>query len=153
MERSQIFSRRSAVLLWQHVLRPQDEKGWIRMIFLVLILFIVIYVATVPSESNTTTHASVTSSHIVADYEAHLIAERFIKERLKAPSTADFPWGTYRANHLPNDSWIVSSYVDAQNSFGAKLRSNWVCELKYNGRGELADPGNWTLTGFCGLIE
>lgn len=52
-------------------------------------------------------------------------AENLIKDRLKSPSTADFPsrtwsdeWSVYkRDGHI-----YIESYVDAQNAFGATVR-------------------------------
>jgi hypothetical protein len=41
-------------------------------------------------------------------------------------------------------SFRVISYVDAQNSFGAKIRTRFLCELTYKG-GEWADKNNWIL--------
>lgn len=51
-----------------------------------------------------------------------------IQKQLKSPSTADFPW--------THESWVaggfiyIRSYVDAQNSFWAMLRSNFNCKLR-----------------------
>jgi hypothetical protein len=86
------------------------------------------------------------------DTAAYVMAKQFIRERLKAPGSAEFPsqvWneGEVHKTKLANGSYRVSAWVEAQNSFGAKLRSNWTCELKR----ESAD--SWQVTGFCGLIE
>ena len=61
---------------------------------------------------------------------------------LKSPATAEFP-GTI----LESDQWVVnknkktykvSSYVDAQNSFGAMIRSNVLVEFSWNGDLDIA---------------
>lgn len=58
----------------------------------------------------------------------------FVKNQLKAPSTAKFPWyDDSCVDSLGNSRYRVTSYVDAQNSFGAMLRSNYICELEYVG--------------------
>lgn len=50
--------------------------------------------------------------------------ETTIKSLLKAPKTADFPW--YDWKYGKNPFYIgVSSYVDAQNSLGAEVRSEF----------------------------
>lgn len=53
-----------------------------------------------------------------------------VRDRLKAPSTADFP-GIFDADSKPTSAdgcvMVYASYVDAQNSFGAKLRTKYVC--------------------------
>lgn len=66
-------------------------------------------------------------------------AQGFVESRLKSPSTADFPWyQEEKIHYLGNDSYRVSSYVDAENSFGATMRSNYTCTVKREGE-------RWTL--------
>ena len=65
---------------------------------------------------------------------AYLMMEDFVKQRLKAPKSADFP-GIFdgRADHvkyLGNQKYRIISYVDAQNSFGATIRNNFVGEIE-----------------------
>jgi hypothetical protein len=64
---------------------------------------------------------------------AHTMAEHYVEQRLKSPSTAKFPW--YRdsqVSYVGECEFIVQSYVDAQNSFGAMLRSDYSVRLKYD---------------------
>jgi hypothetical protein len=77
-------------------------------------------------------------------YRAFVISKSFIKENLKNPSTADFPFSDYRYNRVSTDQIIIMSYVDAQNSFGAKIRNNYKIELNFNG-GEWTDESNWSV--------
>lgn len=60
-----------------------------------------------------------------------------VKAVLKAPKTADFPGAI-----IDSDSWninknkktyTVTSYVDAENSFGAQIRSEYTLTFKWNG--------------------
>lgn len=75
--------------------------------------------------------------------EASIEAEGFVKEVLKAPSTAKFPGAfdqkpivTYRVDKANNVvEYEVSSYVDAQNSFGAMIRNNYHVYLAKNNNG------------------
>jgi len=65
---------------------------------------------------------------------AYIMMEDFVKQRLKAPSTAEFP-GVFdgKLDHvtaLGNQTYRIVSYVDAQNSFGAKIRTKFVGEIK-----------------------
>lgn len=65
--------------------------------------------------------------------EAWRIAKDLVRENLKAPSTAKFPWDGTAVKQ--GDRWAVQSYVDSQNSFGAMIRTEWGCILaKENGR-------------------
>lgn len=62
-----------------------------------------------------------------------------IQTRLKAPSTAIFSsitdtkiekkLDTYVDDGVTRGKWLVSGYVDSQNSFGAQLRSNFNCKF------------------------
>jgi hypothetical protein len=78
-----------------------------------------------------------------ARFSARSHAQTFVKRHLKAPATAEFPWGTdeYSIVSLGDGRWKVSSYVDAQNGFGAMVRSRWDVTLrrKEDGSARLED--------------
>ena len=70
-----------------------------------------------------------------------------VDQVLKAPATADYPGSWYN----PLNDWnmekknnvvTVSSYVDAENSFGAKLRTTFLIQFKMN------DDGSGSLSYF-----
>ena len=74
--------------------------------------------------------------------DALVMSEHFVKQKLKAPSSADFPYINDRqvvVVHKGGGRFIVQSYVDAQNAFGAKLRTRYQCELKQ------LEGQNWQL--------
>jgi len=50
---------------------------------------------------------------------------------LKSPSSAKFPWGL-KSSLISGDKYRVANYVDSQNSFGAMIRTNYVCEVVVN---------------------
>lgn len=78
--------------------------------------------------------AAPTISHSAPDGSmAHVMAQKLVKAQLKAPSTAKFPSAEYTATDLGGGRWRVSSYVDAQNGFGAMLRSQWTVEMEATG--------------------
>lgn len=65
-------------------------------------------------------------------------AEKIIRPALKAPTTADFPWEEIKSTRLnpitdlsgeTAERWRVTGAVDAQNSFGAMIRSWWTMEI------------------------
>lgn len=85
---------------------------------------------------------------------AEMMCQEFVKKKLKAPSTADFG-GLFddrsqavfmtieqaeavvsaefiKKLHNPDGVWGVTGSVDAQNSFGAMLRSDYTCVLDYD---------------------
>lgn len=61
-----------------------------------------------------------------------------VKRQLKSPSTADFPWVDGELTLYPTSHTAVfGSYVDAQNGFGAMIRTNYACTLELrSGSGE-----------------
>lgn len=73
---------------------------------------------------------------------ASIQCRNFVKDRLKSPSTAKFPMST--GQDVGNNSFEVSSYVDAQNSFGATIRQNWYCKIQYIS-GDDSYRTNWNL--------
>lgn len=78
------------------------------------------------------------------------MAQKFVGDRLKAPSTADFE-SCSRAKVVPTTKgepgtcYTVVSYVDSQNSFGAKLRSEFVAVVRYDGQDKMTRNYNWEL--------
>lgn len=68
-------------------------------------------------------------------YLATSMAQNFVKDRLKAPSTAEFVGSIgdgIQASYIGECTHIIIGKVDAQNSYGAPVRSNYVVQLKYN---------------------
>ncbi|MDE0853965.1 MAG: hypothetical protein OSA97_06045 [Nevskia sp.] len=64
-------------------------------------------------------------------------AVQVVREQLKSPSTADFPgcWaGDYTiGSDVDKVNFVVGGYVDAENSFGAKLRTRYIVKLSRSG--------------------
>lgn len=74
---------------------------------------------------------------------AFVMSQSFVKRRLKAPASADFPSGIDRdvkTKYLGDCTHDVWAYVDSQNSFGAKIRTSYYVKLKYD-----TGTGNWQL--------
>ena len=68
------------------------------------------------------------------EISAFVMSEEFVKNRLKAPATADFPWYDRSfVSDLGGGRFKVSANVDSKNSFGAKIRTHYTCVLKYKG--------------------
>lgn len=65
--------------------------------------------------------------------ESHLVVQKL----LKSPGSADFPFQPDETIDQLNDStFIVLSYVDSQNSFGALLRSHYKCKIIFSKNGQ-----------------
>ena len=69
---------------------------------------------------------------------AWIMAQNFVKKQLVSPGSADFG-GMFQQSYedcvtdLGQGRYSVRGWVDSQNKFGAKLRSNFTCTLKYVG--------------------
>ena len=75
--------------------------------------------------------------------EAWVVAMDFVKRQLVAPSTAKFI-GVARSpyvQYLGNDRYLIKAAVDAQNSFGAMIRT----EFRLVVRDERDSRSTWTL--------
>lgn len=74
-------------------------------------------------------------------------AQEAVRAQLKAPSTAEFPsclWSdAYQLRSNDQVTYFVTGYVDAQNSFGAKLRSRFVVQLMKATTG--TNPSDWSI--------
>src|SRR4051812_45415971 len=82
-----------------------------------------------------------TSTSEDLDHDAKRVCEDFVKKRLKAPSTADFSAEEVTSD---GDMYTVQGDVDAQNSFGAQLRSHFTCAVRSEG-------DQWKLQSITGL--
>jgi hypothetical protein len=61
---------------------------------------------------------------------AYVMAQSFVKERLKSPSHSSFSSiSESRITENPSGVFLVEGFVDAPNSFGAKLRAKFICKL------------------------
>lgn len=56
---------------------------------------------------------------------AIIVCEDTVRNALRAPSTADFASAT--ATRQAGNMWSVIGSVDAENGFGAKIRSDFEC--------------------------
>lgn len=105
--------------------KPQSLAGTLATVVLASILL-----GAIISMCDSTSSTRVESNSLEID--AYAMCQQYVKNSLKAPSTADFPWsGRGTRNSIGN--YVVVSYVDAENSFGAKLRNHYTCEVEHIG--------------------
>lgn len=70
---------------------------------------------------------------------AYIMSQTFVKRVLKAPATAEFPRRSEVISQAIGDcKFQVIGHVDAQNSFGALIRSRYTAELQY-----FPEEGSW----------
>jgi len=101
---------------------------------IIILLVAVLFISLVGCIS-TTTPAKPKTVDQIDEIDAFSMAEYYVKQYLKAPGSAKFQLPAEGANvvNLGNGEWHVVAYVDAQNSFGALLRNNYDCTVKYTG--------------------
>ena len=66
---------------------------------------------------------------------AYVMGQEFVVKRLKAPSTAKFPYITddgVQTQYVGDCTHKIVGYVDAQNGFGAMLRTRYYLKIKSN---------------------
>lgn len=120
-----------------HCRKQQGLSSGMKFI-LGLILFLII-MAWIGSMSRGPGNGSSSSMEDRA-FTAWAMHSVFIKNTLKAPSTADFaPKSESSVETVGPNTYKITSHVDAQNSFGAKIRNHYEITLKDNG------PDKWQL--------
>lgn len=76
------------------------------------------------------------------ELDAYAACKHFVRQHLRAPRTAKFPMITEVDWASENDLWGIEGYVDAENTFGAKVREYYNCQVRYDS----ADD-DWRLEG------
>lgn len=62
--------------------------------------------------------------------EARYACQAWVKDELKAPATAKFSGGGATGS---DGDWTITGAVDAENSFGALIRTTWTCDARVEG--------------------
>lgn len=71
------------------------------------------------------------------------VAIDVVKEQLKSPSTAQFPtYNFFSFKQVDDKQFIVTGYVDSENSFGAIVRADFEVEVK------ITDEDHYVLKNF-----
>lgn len=70
------------------------------------------------------------SSGVGAEVDVRLACQDWVKDKLKAPATAEFSDIEVVTD---GDVYTFTGAVDAENSFGAKLRNRWTCKAQDTG--------------------
>jgi len=109
------------------VLKPGDTK------ILLVVGAVLLLGALIANRSAETAGDSTTNNGTMA----YVMCQDRVKESLKAPSTAEFS-GITETQIAPqgNRKYAVIGWVDAQNSFGAKLRTKYICKATDEGNSQ-----------------
>lgn len=115
----------------------KQNSGVGRAVLAIIIIVAILWIAPSLGGTSSGSTRSVPSNDNTARM-ACVMAEGFVKDRLVAPSTAKFPnpgGADCKASRRGN-TWTVASFVDAQNSFGAMMRSDYAAQLSTDTQGE-----------------
>lgn len=111
----------------------------------VLSVFALLLFTCVGTCSHCSSGSSSSSGIDTSDIEitAKVLSESAVKSLLKAPSTAQFPSEEVRVFLIADSSVVIKGAVDAQNSFGAMLRSSYYVKLKWHN--DYKNTDNWQI--------
>src|SRR5690348_2116054 len=89
-----------------------------------------------PRAAGGSTDAGEPAAVVANPVTAWRICQDRVRERLKAPSTADFP--AYDPAAVSSSGatiavYRIASYVDADNAFGAHIRTRYECAVQWTG--------------------
>lgn len=103
----------------------KSESG-IKLLFISCAAVVVIIIAMSSPSSAPTIEKAWTPDN----FDAYTMGKHFIERGLKAPSTADFA-SIHKSTvtNLGGNKWMVRSYVDSQNGFGAMIRTHFEIKM------------------------
>ena len=95
-----------------------------------------------PSQNSSASYDSSPRSSSDDVHGAWAYIQIYVERQLKSPGSAKFPFGGSRhVTPLGGDRYRVNSYVDAQNAFGANVRTNFNGVIK-------KVSGGWLVESF-----
>jgi hypothetical protein len=112
--------------------KPQKKSSPVITVILILITIICLGIFLLSRQGNGGTE----KSYVPNDTEASIMCQVFVERQLKAPKTADFPATSQDKVTHTGSAWTIVSYVDAENSFGAMIRTDYDCTVEYIGNEE-----------------
>ncbi|WP_035121250.1 hypothetical protein [Corynebacterium freneyi] len=136
-QRAKAEEQRRAALTPEERAAEDKRNGIIGLIFVAIVAVVILVScdfgggddASDPTPANETTTTE-EDTFEVTEIEARTQCQDLVEQRLKAPKTADFPWLDGEWKYTPVDGgYKVESYVDAENSFGAQVRSHFGCTV------------------------
>lgn len=72
--------------------------------------------------------------------KAYSYAEEFVKQKLKSPSSAQFPVLDEKLGHVEyigENKYKISSWVESKNSFGAMLKTPFEATIRFDEAGKV----------------
>jgi hypothetical protein len=81
---------------------------------------------------------------------AFIISQEYVKRKLDAPRTADFPTYDYKCRKESGETYFVQSTVKFKNLYNVALEKTYQVKLQFTG-GDDADNNNWKLISIAFL--
>ena len=111
------------------------RQGCLTQLFVILMAIVIIIAIFDPESLDNAPETS---------WTAYDYAQEIVKNNLKSPASAVFPdYQESFVNELGKYEWRVETYVDAQNSFGAMLRTNFTIVVKHDRKNQ-----KWSYSDF-----
>lgn len=115
----------------------QAGQGCLIFIAIIAVVGIIIWATSGSNDSSTSSSTpeqvvTLPNGDTVNDTLANVLCRDQIRDQLRAPSTAEFPnpfSSDYTRPTKSGNTWRNTIRVDAQNAFGAMVRSQWFCEI------------------------
>lgn len=116
------------------VLKAKQKEPSTAPLAWVLAVFIVLWVLWPSQDSDVESTSSDQRPVVRGQTQAWVICQEFVKAQLRSPSSAEFPWLSPRyVTELNSTTFEVNAYVDADNLFGAALRTDFYCRVSLEG--------------------
>ncbi len=104
-------------------LQKQPKNRWLG--YIVIIIIIIVFIKLCNDNSQVPWQDENNS------LGAYVMAEKWVKERLVSPSTAEFPNGVDKfVSRGDGQVYFIDSYVDSQNRMGGMMRTYFHAEIE-----------------------
>lgn len=111
---------------------PQISMKATKGIIVFVVFFLIVVVMAVCSDDPDAKVEIAPKDRRMDKVQAGMMAQEVIKKQLKSPSTADFV-GLLQdgVSNINDTTFLVVKQVDSENSFGAMLRTSFMCQVNY----------------------
>jgi hypothetical protein len=113
---------------------PTRRRAWIPFVTIPLAGLLIVAIAAILGNN---LGGDGGSDSVGGSSGAEAICETFVKERLRAPATAEFSGAA--VDVVNRDEYLVVGTVDSENGFGALVRTDYECTVR------AAGLNKWTL--------
>ena len=112
--------------------RARRQRLAVLSAFVAVVAVVVLYAITARTVDEQPSSARADDGVDVGAYEE---CTALVAQQLVDPADATFPEYGQANISRTDETWVISSYVDAPNGLGALIRSNWTCSLEATQRG------------------